>query len=57
MFVLPLVRHVIFLGNYNFASSSPLRVGSVEILAENVPRVVHAVESNFSDYKQTNAYP
>ena len=37
----------VFLGNYNFASSSPLRVGSVEIIVKNVHHVVHAVESNF----------
>ena len=32
MFVLPLVRHVFFQGNYNCASSAPLRIGSVEII-------------------------
>jgi len=47
----------VFLGNYNVASSSPLRVGSVEIIVLNVSHMVHAVESNFSDYIQTNAYP
>jgi len=40
----------VFLGNYNFASSSPLRVVSVEIIVYNVPHVVHAFESFFSDY-------
>ena len=47
----------VFLGNYNFALSSPLRVGSVEIIVYNVPHVFHAVESNFLGYIQTNAYP
>ena len=46
-----------FLGNYTFESSSSLRVGSVEIIVLNVPHVVHAVESIFSAYIQTNAYP
>ena len=32
MFVLPLVRLVFFMGNYNVASSSPLRVCLVEII-------------------------
>ena len=45
----------VFLGNYEFASSSPLRVGSVEIIVKIVPHVIHAVESNFSDFIQTNA--
>ena len=49
MFVLPLVRPC-FSGYYHFASSSLLRVGSVEIIVKNVPHVVHAVVSNFSDY-------
>ena len=57
MLVLTLIGHVFFLGNYNFASSSPLRVCSVEIIVLNVPHVVHVVESNFSDYIQSNAYP
>ena len=47
----------VFLSNFNFASSSPLRVGSVQIFVLNVPHVVHAVEYNCSDYIQTNAYP
>ena len=32
MFVLPLSKARVFLGNYNFALSSPLSVGSVEII-------------------------
>ena len=59
MFVQPCTttsKACVFLGNYNFASSSPLRVGSVEIIVQNVLHVVHAVESNASDYIQTNAY-
>ena len=49
MFVLPLVRQVFFwvIILYNCASSSPLRVGSVEI----------AVESNFSDYGNNRLPP
>ena len=39
-----------------FASSSQLRVVSVEIIVQNVTQVVHAVESNCSDYIQTNAF-
>ena len=38
------IKARVFLGNNNFASSL-LRVGSVEIIIENVPYVVHAVES------------
>ena len=45
------------LGNYNFPLSSPLRVGLVEIIVKSLSHLVHAVESIFSDYIQTNAYP
>ena len=50
-------KECVFLGNYNFASSSPIRVCSVEIIVQNVPHVVHAVKSIFYDFIQTNAYP
>ena len=43
MFVLLLVRHVFFWVIIIVVS----RVESVEVIVENVPHVVHAVESNF----------
>ena len=56
MCVLPLVRHVFLLGNYNFASS--LRVGAVEIIVLTCPTWFLLLNLIFpTTYIQTNAYP